>query len=299
MSGGAEPGPGAEPGGRRFGGVHAVLFALFGRDGRLDRGAMRAQGEWVRAEGAHGLVVLGLATEVGKLDTHERRAVVEWAAEDAGRLPLAVTVAAATVAEARQSLRHAEAAGAAWAILQPPTAEADGLDAFARIAEGARVPLAIQNAPQYLGRALSAEDLATLRARALNVTHVKAEAPAADLAPLIERLGSEATVLTGRGGMEMTDCLRAGASGLIVAPDVLRGVLTCWDAWTAGDEAEAEAAYAAFLPAATFGMQSLDHLATYAKRVWGFRAGVVIHDRGPGLAPTEAGLRMARRWAGA
>ena len=106
-------------------------------------------------------------------------------------------------------------------------------------------------------------------------------------------------MLTGRGGIEMTDCLRVGCAGLIVAPDVLPGVVRCWRAWAAGDEAGAEAAYAAFLPAATFGMQSLDHLHAYGKRVWGLRAGVAIHDRAPGLVPTEAGLRLAARWAAA
>ena len=68
--------------------------------------------------------------------------------------------------------------------------------------------------------------------------------------------------------------------------------------WRAGDEAGAEAAYAAFLPAATFGMQSLEHLAAYGKRIFGLRAGIAIHDRAPALRPTEAGLAFARRWAG-
>jgi 2-keto-3-deoxy-L-arabinonate dehydratase len=104
-------------------------------------------------------------------------------------------------------------------------------------------------------------------------------------------------VLSGRGGIEMTDQLRAGARGFVVAPDVLGGVVACWRAWEAGDEAGAEAAYAAFLPAATFGLQSLDHLHAYGKRVWGLRAGVAIHDRPPALAPTAFGLALARRWA--
>jgi 4-hydroxy-tetrahydrodipicolinate synthase len=84
-----------------------------------------------------------------------------------------------------------------------------------------------------------------------------------------------------------------------VAPDVLPGVAACWRAWEAGDEAAAEAAYAAFLPGALFGMQSLEHLACYGKRVFGLRAGIAIHDRAPALRPTEAGSRLAARWAGA
>lgn len=281
-------------------GVHCVLFALFDGAERLDRGAMRAQAEWVRRSGAEGIVVLGLATEVGKLSLAEKLDAIGWAAEDAGGLPLSVTVAANGVAEQREILRAAEGAGAALAILQPPLAGAYGaaeyLDFFARAGEGAKVPLAVQNAPQYLGRSLSGTDMTSLKARLPQLTHVKAEMPAVDLASLIAAC-KDLTVLSGRGGIEMTDSLRVGCRGFIVAPDVLPGVAACWRAWEAGDEAGAEAAYAAFLPAALFGMQSLEHLACYGKRVWGLRAGVPIHDRTPAMRPTEAGLRLAERWA--
>jgi 4-hydroxy-tetrahydrodipicolinate synthase len=286
----------------RVTGIHCVLFALFDRDERLDRGAMRAQVEDARERGAHGLVVLGLATEVGKLSLAEKRALVAWAAEDAGPLPLSVTVAANSVAEQAELLREAEAAGAALAILQPPLAGSFGaseyVDFFARAGAATALPLAVQNAPQYLGRSLSGADMALLRHRLPHLTHVKAETTAVELAAFIAAMGEGITVLNGRGGLEMTDGLRAGARGFIVAPDVLPGVLACWRAWAEADEAAAEAAYAAFLPAALFGMQSLEHLVCYGKRVWGLRAGVPIHDRAPALRPSDFGLRLARRWAG-
>ena len=95
----------------------------------------------------------------------------------------------------------------------------------------------------------------------------------------------------------MTDCLRAGCKGFIVAPDVLPSVLRCWAAWQRDDEISAEAAYAAFLPAAVFGMQSLETLACYGKRIFGLRAGIPIHDRAPALRPDKFGLEMAARWA--
>jgi 4-hydroxy-tetrahydrodipicolinate synthase len=139
--------------------------------------------------------------------------------------------------------------------------------------------------------------MALLKARLPHLTHVKAETSAVDLRAFIAAIGTGTTVLNGRGGLEMTDCLRAGAQGFIVAPDVLEGVVACWRAWSAGDEAQAEAAYAAFLPAALFGMQSLEHLVAYGKRVWGHRAEVRIHDRAPALRPTEFGLELAQRWA--
>lgn len=282
-------------------GVQCVLFALWDREERLDRGAMRAQAAWARANGADGIVVLGLATEVGKLSLDEKRRLIAWAAEDAGGLPLSVTLAANSVAEQAAILQAAEDAGAALAILQPPLAgsyeAAEYVDFFARVGERTDLPLAVQNAPQYLGRSLSGTEVAALRARLPRLTHVKAEIPAVDLAGFVAAMGEGMTVLNGRGGLEMTDCLRAGCRGFIVAPDVLAGVVAAWRAWAAGDESGAEAAYAAFLPAALFGMQSLEHLACYGKRVWGLRAGVEVHDRAPALRPTEFGLALVRRWA--
>jgi 4-hydroxy-tetrahydrodipicolinate synthase len=285
----------------RVTGIHCVLFALWDTEERLDRSAMRRQVEWVRAQGADGIVVLGLATEVGKLSLREKRDVVAWAAEDAGPLPLSVTIAANSVAEQVELLHAAEEADAALAILQPPLAGAYGaaeyVDFFASVGERTGLPLAVQNAPQYLGRSLTGADMSSLRARLPHLTHVKAETSAVDLASFVGAMGEGIIVLNGRGGLEMTDCLRAGAQGFIVAPDVLGGVLDCWRAWVAGDEAGAEAAYATFLPGALFAMQSLEHLVAYGKRVWGLRTGEPIRDRAPALRPTEFGLRLTQRWA--
>lgn len=286
----------------RFPGIHAVLYALFDAGEALDRGAMADQAAYVREAGADGLTVLGLATEVGKLSFAERCSLIEWAAADAGGLPLSVTIAGNSVAEQVALLRVAEACGAAWLILQPPVAGAYGageyLDFFARVGAATDLPFAIQNAPQYLGRSLSDADIALLQARCPGFTHVKAETSAVDLAGLIARAGQGLTVLNGRGGIEMTDCLRVGCHGFIVAPDVLPGVMRCWQAWQAADHAAAEAAYAAFLPGATFAMQSLEHLICYGKRIFGARAGITVHDRAPALAPSTAGLALAAHWAG-
>ena len=105
----------------QFTGIHAVLYALFGEDGALDREAMRRQVELMIGCGVAGITVLGLATEVAKLTEGERRDAIAWAAEDvAGRVPLSVTVFGNSVPEQTALVRAAEAAGADWLILQPP-----------------------------------------------------------------------------------------------------------------------------------------------------------------------------------
>lgn len=282
-------------------GVHCVLFALFDALGNLDRKAMAAQISYINQTDANGIVVLGLATEVGKLTFDERCDTIHWARADAPNVSLGVTITGNSVTEQQALIMVAERAGADWLILQPPLAgsyaAAEYVNFFAEVGQSTGLPFAIQNAPQYLGRSLSGDDIAALKALCPSFTMIKSETGPMDLAALVTRQGDILTVLNGRGGLEMTDCLRAGCKGFIVAPDVLPGVLRCWAAWQSGDEAGAEAAYAAFLPAAIFGMQSLETLACYGKRVFGLRAGIAIHDRAPAMRPDAFGLQMAARWA--
>ncbi len=286
---------------KRFKGIHAVLFALFDANEELDRFAMASQMAWIRQASPDGVIVLGLATEVGKLSETEKRQIIDWAAQDRGDLPLGVTVTGNSVAEQKSLAAHATAAGADWLILQPPLAgnyaPNEYINFMTRVGSDLSLPFAVQNAPQYLGRSLSSDDLNRLADNCPGFTHVKAEVSAGDLANLIAVSGDKLTVLNGRGGLEMTDCLRAGCEGFIVAPDVLSGVMNCLKHWRSGDEASAEKAYASFLPAATFAMQSLEYLVCYGKRIFGFQTGITIYDRAPALRPTEAGLAYARGWA--
>ena len=77
-----------------FRGIYPMLYAFFG--------------------GAHGIAVLGLATEVGKLSPAERADALSWTAEAlASRLPLAVTIAEATIEKQVDAAHAARDQGAA------------------------------------------------------------------------------------------------------------------------------------------------------------------------------------------
>lgn len=284
-----------------FDGIHAVLYALFTPDETLDLAAMRTQVAHVTARGVHGITVLGLATEVGKLTVPEREALVAAVAEaNAGRLPLSVTIAGNSVAEQVALARFAARAGADWLILQPPAAGAYPasvyLDFTARVAEAIDLPVAIQNAPQYLGRALAPADVAALQARCPNLAAIKAEDAALGLAALAEAAPGLA-LLGGRGGLEMTDALRLGARGFVLAPEFAPRAARIWRLWQDGDTLAAERLYAESLPAVVFAMQSLEHLITYGKRMFAAQAGLCVHDRAPCLPATAAGVELASRWA--
>ena len=283
-------------------GVHAILYAFFDADERLDRAAMRRQTEICLDLGVAGIAVLGLATEVAKLGEAERRAVIDWAAEDvAGRVPFGVTIAGNSVVEQKALAAHARTAGADWVILQPPLAGAYGVEEyltfFGLVADSLDCPVAIQNAPAYFGRGLLASDIKLLAERHPNIRCVKGEGSAVEIARLIAVTEGRMPVFNGRGGLELADNLRAGCSGFILAPDVIDLALDAFRHFEAGRERQGEAAYAAMLPAVTFVMQSIETLIAYGKRLFAARAGLVVFDRAPALRPDGFALRLVAEHA--
>jgi 4-hydroxy-tetrahydrodipicolinate synthase len=286
-----------------LGGILPMQYAFFRADGALDEAAMRRQAQAAIAGGAHGVAVLGLATEVGKLDGTERRRVIDWvSAEVRGSLPLAVTVAGASVEEQVELAHYAQRVGAACVILQPPPqrglSEAYYADFFARVMQQVDLPVAIQNAPEYLDIGLGDAALHALARAQPNFIAVKGEGPAITIARTIEAVGDRLPVLNGRGGLELPDNLRAGCAGLIPATDTFDHLARVYHAMREGDEALAEGLYRHVLPAIVFVMQSLGTLICYGKRLAALRLGLSgVHDRAPALQPTTFGLACVQRYA--
>lgn len=279
-----------------------MLYALFDAGARLDYGLMRRQLDWVLQRGVDGIVILGLATEAGKLDSAEQRGLIQRVANWLpAECPLSVTISGGTVAGQRGLAEFALAHRADMLILQPPTQPGltgtAFLDFFIGVARGLECAVALQNAPQFLGRGFDISDIGHLTRQLDNIRVVKSETNAVETAGLVARLQGRVSVLGGRGGLELTDSLRAGCGGFILAPDCIDLSCRVYERWLAGDESGAEKLYAAFSPAVGFMMQSLDHLVCYGKRVFGARSGIPVYDRGPGLTPTPFGEAAARRWA--
>lgn len=284
-------------------GIYPMLYAFFRRDGSLDRDAMRRQVHAALAGRAHGVAVLGLATEVGKLSPDERARLVDWVADDlAGRLPLAVTIAPGSIDAQITAGRAAAAAGASWVILQPPPERGEPESYYARhfgeVMAALDRPVAIQNAPEYTGVGLSASAIAELARAHANFRVLKGEGPVTVVQQAIEATGGQVAVFNGRNGQELPDNLRAGCAGMIPATDTFDAQVRIYEAMRAGREDEAESLYREVLPAIVFGMQSLDALICYGKRMAALRLGLgEVVDRAPAMAPTAFGLACVRRFA--
>ena len=286
-----------------FHGIYPILYAFFDAQDQLDRAAMRAQVEACLRGGAHGIAALGIATEVSKLSEAERYRIMEWVAEDvAGQKPVAFTVYGNSVTQQVEYVRAAQSLGADWVILQPPPskglAESEYIRFFGAVMERSELPVAIQNAPEYLGIGLSADGLSTLRRNHANFTLLKGEGPALTIKRWIEATRGELAVFNGRGGLELPDNLRAGCAGMIPAPECFDRQVKIYELMQQGQAEQAEAIYCEILPLIVFMMQSIETFLCYGKRITAKRLGLEkVYDRAPSLAPTEFGMACAERYA--
>jgi 2-keto-3-deoxy-L-arabinonate dehydratase len=284
-------------------GVHAILYAFFDEHEALDRSAMKRQTEVCLDAGVSGIAALGLATEVAKFSFVERCMVMDWVSSDnAGRVPLGFTIYGQSVAEQIAMVRHAEKNKADWIILQPPQVGSYGADEylnfFGRVMNATALPVAIQNAPQYLGRGLSDDDISRLRERHTNFKLIKSESSAADAKKLVAMAGPDFKVFNGRGGLELPACIAAGCEGFLLAPDLVDISSKVMRLHDAGDIEGAEKLFNGISPAITYVMSSIEHFICYGKRLFALRAGLpVVHDRAPALRPTQEGLKIIQGFA--
>ncbi len=257
-----------------FFGVYPMVYALFDDKGNLAREPMRRQIQSMLKHKVHGIGVLGLASEVNKLSTAERRQLMEWVAEDiGGKVPLTVTVAETSVGGQIEFVKAAAAVGAKWAILQPPL-----------------VSIGLSNA-----------GVRALHRAHPNFSIIKLEATAISIANLLNDVEGELDVFNGRDGIEMLDSMRAGAVGIIPGGEAFDVLARAFDHMASGTEAgiaEAERLYAKVLPLLILLMESMDTFLVYGKPVLGHRLGSAeTKPRLPSTPPTAFGLAMAKRYA--
>lgn len=289
-----------------FTGVYPILYAFYDKNGRLDDGLMRLQVDKCIAAGAHGIAVLGLVTEVHKLDVEERRHLVRVVGRAInGRVPYAVTVGELSVHGQIDFARMAQDEGADWVILQPPGvkgyAESEYVNFLGRVADALTVPVAVQNNPVNMDVSLSNASLMRLRNEHPNITMLKGEGPALGVAELVKAAAGRYAVFAGHGGKEYIANFLSGCVGLIPAPDALDLQLRLHRLLLEGQLEEAEALHARVLPLMLFMTNAVPTLLCYGKRLFAQRIGLSeVHSRAPEVLPSDFGLsevaRMTRDW---
>jgi dihydrodipicolinate synthase/N-acetylneuraminate lyase len=220
-------------------GVLPIAPTPFAENGDLDLDGMRRVLDCMIDQGVDGICILANYSEQFLLDDEERNVLQDLSLRHvSGRLPVIVTCSHFSTRIAAARGRRAAEAGAAMLMLMPPyhgallRADEPGmLQHFAQVAEAARIPILIQDAP-LSGVTLSVPFLVKLAREVPLARYFKIEVPgtAAKLRTLIAA-GSETIVgpFDGEEGITLMADLDAGATGTMpsaLMPDLIKPILT-------------------------------------------------------------------------
>ncbi len=267
-------------------GVYPIAPTPFTSRGALDPDGMRRVIDCMIDQSVDGICILANYSEQFLLTDEERNALLDVCmSQTAGRVPVIATCSHFSTDIAAARAKRAAEAGAKMLMLMPPyhgtglkADEAGMLEHFARVADAAKLPIMVQDAP-LSGVALSVPFLVQLAKTVPLVTHFKIEVAgtAAKLRGLIQSGG--AAIKGPFDGEELITLMAdfdAGATGTMpsaLLPDLIKPVVTHY---LAGKRADAAAAYARILP-----------LINYENRQCGLRATKTVMMEG-GVIKSDA-----------
>jgi 4-hydroxy-tetrahydrodipicolinate synthase len=237
-------------------GILPVLQVPFGSDGEIVEAELRREVTFCIAARADGLVVPALASEFMVLTDEERRRVVEIVADEAaGRVPVIAGVAAPSIQGAAAFARHARQAGAAAVMALPPYIRKQGADGiiayYAAIADAAKLPIVVQNAPPPFAAGIGLDLLLRLIREVPLIQYIKEERPPAShhISALIQATPARPIgIFGGTAGLYLVNELARGATGCMpsaAVPDVLVAIM---EAFAARRVADARKVYNCVLP---------------------------------------------------
>lgn len=283
-------------------GIYPMLYSFFDHNGSLRTDPFLQQVDAALNAGTSGIAVLGLGTEVSKLDLEERDLVISIVAKRInGACPLLVTLRGDTAQDQVSAGIRAQDLGASALLLQPPSepiSDSNLFDFFSDVIGRMDCPVGIQNAPEFLGYGLSDGALLRLAETHANFSIAKLECSAVALEPIATALAGKTMVFNGRCGLELPDTLRAGAAGLIPGTETIDKSAAIFAAFKSGDIDRADLLYQDVLPVLTFIMQGIPHFLTYGKGLLALRLAIEPgSSRAPWLQQTNFGRKMITRYA--
>lgn len=197
-----------------FSGSIPALVTPF-RDGAFDAGAFARLVDWQVREGSSALVPCGTTGESPTLGFDEHYQVIDTCLEAAaGRVPVIAGCGSNDTATAVRHMRHAQAAGAAAALIVAPyynRPSQDGMIAhFKALADASDLPIVVYNVPGRTVADISAETLCEL-AKIPSVVAIK------------DASGDLVRVTTHRAGAGRDFCQLSGNDDLWLAHAVMGG----------------------------------------------------------------------------
>lgn len=233
-------------------GVIPIAHTPFLDDDTIDRDSLARQIDRAYRLGAHGFAT-GMVSEILRLTAKERlELTATLAALNANRGPFIAAVGAESTRQALEFAREAERVGAYGVMAIPPIStplpENALLGYFADLAEAIGVPLIVQDASGYVGKAIPlGVCVELLRRFGPDKILFKPEASpiGTNLSRLRDATDGQARIFEGSGGICLVDSYRRGIVGTMPGMEFLAGVVALWQALERRDE---EAIYRISLP---------------------------------------------------
>lgn len=241
-------------------GFFTITVTPFNADSLLDVQSIKTFTEHQISKGVHGMTILGIMGEVGKLTEKERNVVMETTIEqNRGRVPVVVGCSASSTIIATQYAKQAEAAGAAAVMIAPPqkiSNETLLLKHYAKIAENISIPIVLQDEPVTTQVILSPEFIAKAGKEIDSIKYVKLEeAPTAMKITKVLDKNSDLKIFGGLGGVHFYEELCRGAVGTMTGfafPEILGET---YNLFAANKKEESRAFFYKYLPLIRFEAQ--------------------------------------------
>lgn len=235
-------------------GIFNILATPFDVQEQVDYASLRNLVEFQIDKGAYGLTILGVLGEAAKLTVDERTRVMHTVIQTVnGRIPVVVGASHPDTATCIALSQAAFAAGAAGVMIAPPRMEnptdAAVLALYTEIASQVTQPIVVQDFPPVNGVIMSPDLLSTIAEQLPNARYLKLEDP-----PLMEKIGAirartgKFEIFGGLGGMFLLEELDRGASGTMTGFAFTEILVAVYQAFKAGQRAEAERIFDHYLP---------------------------------------------------
>ncbi len=282
-------------------GILNILATPFDARQQLDQASLRNLVEFQLDKGAHGLTILGVLGEAAKLTVDERRQVLDTVmATVNGRVPVVVGTSHPELKTCITLSQTAFAAGAAAVMVAPPPlappTDDKVLALYAEIAGAVNKPIVVQDYPVVNSVIMSPDLLAMLADQNPYARHLKLEDP-----PLMDKIGAilertdQITIFGGLGGMFLLEELRRGASGTMTGFAFTEILVAVFNAFRAGQMAEAERIFDYYLPLIRYENQPKINL-TIRKELLYRRAAIAHPTLRDPFAPIDAGTYDEITW---
>lgn len=231
-------------------GVLPIAHTPFLANDDIDFASLERQIDWAFQVGAHGYCS-GMVSEILRLTASERLELTRALGRiNGGRGVVVAGVGAESTRQAVEYAREAERAGCHAVMAIPPISCAlpDGelFDYYATLAQQISLPVIVQDASGYVGKAIPMEVHSRLVDQ-FGPTKILFKPEASPIGPNLSKLrdatGGKARIYEGSGGILLIDSYRRGITGTMPGMEFLDGIVALWKALERRDDATAYRVY--------------------------------------------------------